>query len=159
MRIIRFGQSYLYLEDGRWHEARASFFGGLEGLHFTPGRALADPHSLPEAMSRIVPTDEVVGCFRCHGTGVSSEHSVDATRIVPGVSCEACHGPGGPHVTAATAEKLTSGAATGESGALMLDPRRLSPIDAVDFCGACHSTSWDVRMSGKTGKATLPFPV
>jgi cytochrome c553 len=94
------GQSYLYQQAGQWYEARASFFGTLDNLDFTPGRALASPRTLEEAMSRPVGNTEVVGCFRCHAIGVTSENSLDTTQLLLGVSCEACHGPGAKHATA-----------------------------------------------------------
>src|SRR5438552_3186239 len=40
---------------------------------------------------------------------------------------------------------------------LTLNPARLNPIDSVDFCGACHRTSWDVRLGGMTGISTVRF--
>jgi hypothetical protein len=30
----------------------------------------------------------------------------------------------------------------------------LSPADSVDFCGACHGTWWDVKLSGVKGVST-----
>jgi hypothetical protein len=153
------GQSYLYLVDGNWREARATFFGTLGNLHFTPGRALNLPHDLNEAMSRPVSKADVVRCFKCHATGITSEQNVDTTNLFLGISCEACHGPGGKHVTAMQAEILQTGAPSGESGNhLIFNPRTLNAADSVDFCGACHSTSWDVRLSRSTGIATLLSP-
>jgi len=32
---------------------------------------------------------------------------------------------------------------------------KLSPIDSVDFCGACHGTWWDLKLSGAKGVATV----
>jgi hypothetical protein len=64
------------------------------------------------------------------------------------VSCEACHGAGAEHVAAMKAAKLT-----GESGGStdIFNPRSLHPPDSVDFCGACHATTWDVKLSGNKG--------
>jgi Cytochrome c554 and c-prime len=153
------GQSYLYQHEGQWYEARASFFGTLGNLNFTPGRALASPHGLEEAMSRTVSNTEVMGCFRCHAVGVTSESSVDTAHLFLGVSCEACHGAGGKHVSAMQAESLVDGGPSGEvDRELIFDPGQLSATDSVDFCGACHSTWWDVRLSGKTGTSTVISP-
>jgi len=80
------GQSYLYQHDGQWYEARVSFFGTLGNLNFTPGRALASPHTVEEAMSRPVSNTEVIGCFRCHAVGVTSESSLDTSHLFLGVS-------------------------------------------------------------------------
>ena len=57
-----------------------------------------------------------------------------------GVTCEACHGPGLQHVAAMQTNPDQSAAGT------MLNPERLSPIDSVDFCGACHRTPVDVAL-------------
>jgi hypothetical protein len=153
------GQSYLYLRDGHWYEARASFFGTLNNLHFTPGRALASPRDLEEAMSRPVSNADLVRCFRCHATGVTSEYSVDTSRLLLGISCEACHGPGGKHVAAIEGEIFAMGMPSGEADEkLIFNPRRLDPTDSVELCGACHSTWWDVRLSGANGHATLLSP-
>jgi cytochrome c553 len=153
------GQSYLYQHNGQWFEARASFFATLGNLNFTPGRALASPHSLEEAMSRPVNNTEVVGCFRCHAVGITSEDSGDPSHLLCGVSCEACHGPGVKHVTAIQAETLLAGGPSGEvDESMIFDPGRLNATDSVDFCGACHSTWWDVRLTGKSGNSTVISP-
>jgi hypothetical protein len=57
------------------------------------------------------------------------------------------------------AEMLLAGRPNGEiDRALIFDPGQLGATDSVDFCGACHSTSWDVRLSGKTGNSTVILP-
>lgn len=153
------GQSYLYLRDGHWYEARASFFGTLNNLQFTPGRALSAPRDLEEATSRPVSNRDVVRCFRCHATGVSSEYTVDTSRLQLGISCEACHGPGGNHVATMETEIFVMGVPRGETDQrFIFNPRRLDPTSSVEFCGACHSTWWDVRLSGANGHATLLSP-
>jgi hypothetical protein len=154
------GQSFLYEKDHRWYEARVSFFGSIEGLHFTPGRELLVPHTLEEAMSRPVGNQETMRCFKCHATGLTSEYSVEsAKKVFLGVSCEACHGPGRKHADANSAELALSGTVSLGENSLIFNPQRLSPADSVDFCGACHSTSWDVRMSSSEGHATILSPV
>jgi hypothetical protein len=37
----------------------------------------------------------------------------------------------------------------------LLDPGLLDPSAAVDFCGACHKTFWDVKLAHETGLAAL----
>jgi hypothetical protein len=153
------GQSYLYQRAGQWYKARVSFFGTLGNLEFTPGRALLSPHSLEEAMARPVSNADVAGCFRCHAIGVTSENSIDTSLLLLGVSCEACHGPGEKHAATIRAERLMSGAADSERvQKLIFDPAQLRPTDSADFCGACHATSWDMRLTGKTGTSTVISP-
>lgn len=135
------GQSFLFQRGNDWYEARATFFGSLDNLHFTPARALSSARDLDEAMARPVSVAEVMRCFTCHSAGVTTLERVDTSRLSLGVTCEACHGPGGRHVEALRAEKLTQGAFSAEVGKdLIYNPARLAPADAVDFCGACHST-------------------
>ena len=148
----RVAQSYLFKQDdGRFYEARASYFTSLKGLDFTPARALASPSSIQEAMYRPVPMDEVRRCFACHATAVNVGGAFDERHMIPGVSCEACHGPGASHV------KFIDNRAANNSGAAksaIFNPGDLLASDAVDFCGACHGSWWDVKLSGNKGVST-----
>jgi hypothetical protein len=40
---------------------------------------------------------------------------------------------------------------------LIFNPRRLTPSDSVDFCGACHRTWWDVTSNKDIGILNLRF--
>lgn len=153
------GQSYLFERAGRWFEARTSFFGSLHALHFTPGRALASPRDLEEAMSRSVSSADVMRCFKCHATGVTSDHTVTTANLFLGISCEACHGPGAKHVAEIEAEIFAVGTPVEEKGErAIFNPGRLNANDSVDFCGACHSTWWDVLLTGNKGTEVLLSP-
>jgi hypothetical protein len=78
-----------------------------------------------------------LACYGCHATGQTlvskgvspSGLTLPGSRwIEPGVGCEGCHGPGGPHVDAARA---------GRSDVSTLAMRRGQP--SVDACAACHA--------------------
>src|ERR1700686_1558832 len=99
------GQSYLFERGGNFYESRASYFDSLKGLDFTPGRKLTDPQNVEQAMARAVSGAELVRCFSCHATSSTVNDKLDRSRIIPGISCEACHGPGLKH---ANAQKLAS---------------------------------------------------
>jgi cytochrome c553 len=148
----RVAQSYLFKQDdGKFYEARASYFTNLKALDFTPARALASPSSIQEAMYRPVAMDEVRRCFGCHATAANVGGAFDERHMMPGVTCEACHGPGASHV------KFTGNRAASKSGAgksAIFNPGDLLASDAVDFCGACHGSWWDVKLSGNTGVST-----
>jgi hypothetical protein len=88
-------------------------------------------------------------CFACHGANVASSGPI--STLIPGVTCEACHGPGGNHVAA-----MRAGLEQGP--ALIMNPGHLRPVDRVDFCGACHVTSMDILMAGNFGPPTVRFP-
>jgi hypothetical protein len=100
-------------------------------------------------MGRVVRQPELGRCFGCHMTAPTAGGRFDPDRALPGVTCEACHGPGRRHVAAAQR------GAFAEARGAVLNPARLAPADAVDFCGACHATFWDVKLAGETGVARL----
>ena len=97
----RVGQSYLFKKGtADFFEARVTYFESLGTLGFTPSRALLSPSGVEEAMDRSVGQAEVMRCFGCHATASSIGGSFDEAHLVPGVTCEACHGPGAAHVKA-----------------------------------------------------------
>ena len=145
------GQSYLFQKDGNYFESRVTYFSGLRNLHFTPTRALPAPHNLEEALARPVNMNEVIRCFSCHSAGGVVNGEFVPSRLAAGVTCEACHGPGAKHANAMEASILQQGVEDEEARALIFDPGKLSPVDSVDFCGACHGTWWDVKLTKLTG--------
>jgi hypothetical protein len=148
----RVAQSYLFkMPDGVFYESRVSYFTHLGKLEFTPARALTSPSSAEEAMYRPVPSSEVLRCFACHGTAVSIGGAFDEKRMVPGVTCEACHGPGETHI--ATIRGTGSGAGAKSSSGIF-NSGHLSPTESVEFCGACHGAWWDVKLAGVKGPST-----
>ena len=94
-------------------------------------------------------------CVACHTTSGRPEFDtpfgsqpvaaqrVDTKAVEFGIACEACHGPGEPHVRINRsplrryALHLTSGADNTIVQPLRLDPKRASQV-----CGQCHS-SWE----------------
>jgi hypothetical protein len=145
------GQSYLFLRDGNYLESRATYFRSLQNLNFTPTRALLTPHDLEEAAARPVGMAEVLRCFSCHSLGANVAGRLNTSKLTPGITCEACHGPGLRHVEAMQASQLQQGIGDEEGRRLIFDPGRLSPGDSVDFCGACHVTWWDVKLTRLAG--------
>jgi hypothetical protein len=145
------GQSYLFLRDGNYFESRVTYFSTLQNIHFTPTRALLKPHDLEEAMSRPVQIEEVERCFSCHSAGSTIAGRLDTTKLAAGVTCEACHGPGLKHTAAMQASALQGGVGDEEGKQLIFDPGKLNPGDAVDFCGSCHGTWWDIKLTRIVG--------
>jgi len=147
----RVGQSYLFAatQNGGFREARVTYFSSLQNLEFTPARGFSKARSPEEAMYRNVSPAEVKLCFGCHTTAAFSSGHLDQQSLFLGVTCEACHGPGAEHVTL-----MQSFAFSGESFSgptKVFNPASLGPQDAVDFCGACHATTWDVILTGTKG--------
>jgi Cytochrome c554 and c-prime len=147
----RVAQSYLFKKGDGFYEARASYFTNLKTLDFTPGRAIVSPSGIVEAMYRPVGEAEVQRCFACHATAANIGGQFDEKHLIPGVTCEACHGPGASHASAM--DHRTGNESAGAKGSIF-DPGDLLPADAVDFCGACHSSFWDVKLSGGKGAST-----
>jgi len=144
------GQSYLYQKGGAFFESRFSYFSTIQGFDITPAHSRATPESIEKAAGRPVAPAEVRRCFGCHNTASTTNDKFDDTRLIPSITCEACHGPGSAH-TAAMKAGLEAGAG------LISNPGRLKPVDQVDFCGACHTTWWDVNLSGSTGVGNARF--
>src|SRR2546430_8699660 len=94
---------------------------------------------------------EIGQCYGCHSSAWTFGEHFDEQNFVLGVSCEACHGPGGKHAADEQAALASTGQPTGE---FIFNPARLIPVDAVDFCGACHGTWWDVKLSDAKGVNT-----
>ena len=150
--IGRAGQSYLFKrEDGKFYEARVTYFDTLKTIGFTPARALTSPKNIEEAMFRPVGSEEIARCFGCHTTASTIGGRFDEKELMQGVTCEACHGAGAKHVASAQAQLI---AGITEDPAGIFNPATLNPADSVDFCGACHSTWWDVKLSGVKGVST-----
>jgi hypothetical protein len=148
----RVGQSYLFKKgDGGFYEARITYFESLGTLGVTPFRALQSPSGIDEAMYRPVPEAEVLRCFSCHTTAADIGGRFDEQRLVPGVACEACHSPGASHVKEMSA--LLKGAPNSGKPEIF-NSAHLSPTEQVEFCGACHSSWWDVKLSGAKGVST-----
>lgn len=146
----RVGQSFLFApKDGTFREARVTYFSTLQNLHFTPARGFSTVNSPAEAMYRVVGAAEVQRCFGCHTTASFTGDRLDEENLFLGVTCEACHGPGTKHVTTMQSFVLAGLSFSGPTN--IFNPASLEPQDAVDFCGACHATTWDVILSGAKG--------
>ena len=146
--VGKVGQTYLFERDGGLHEARVSYYDGPRALDVTPARAVAAPAGLDEAMARPVSPAEARRCFGCHTTAPTTSGRFDTASLMPGVTCEACHGPGRQHVAVMTRSRTAA-------STKIMNPRDLDPADSVDFCGACHATFWDVKLADERGLAAL----
>jgi hypothetical protein len=132
------GQTFLYQQNARFYESHISFYKASQSLDITPGQSRSVPATLESAAGRAIPPNEAGLCFGCHTTASTTKNLFDPSASYPGVTCEACHGPGVQHIAAARAktEKRGSG--------LIFNPAQLARVDSVDFCGACHRTWQDV---------------
>jgi Cytochrome c554 and c-prime len=132
------GQTFVVQSGEGLCESQLSYFQAIGGLDLTPGHERAAPQDLEHAFGLRQTMETVQQCFGCHTTGSSVRGGFDQARATPGVTCEACHGPGARHVKAMKADEEESGKSE------MLDPRMFGPVKLVDFCGACHRAPLDV---------------
>jgi len=138
-------ETYVLRHDGKLYEGRVSYYHGIDGLDWTVGDALNPPPSLEAAFGRDITGDEAKNCFSCHGTGAIVEGQLALDHLVPGVHCEACHGPGKTHTAA-----MISG--IGGEGGSIFNPRNLPPDTlSQEFCGACHRSANVVGMMPDLG--------
>ena len=132
------GQTFMLRSGGSLFESQLSYFPAINGLDLTPGHVKGSPQDLEAAFGLRQSPETAQKCFSCHTTASSSRGQLDVHQATPGVTCEACHGPGALHVKAMRADQLESGLD------LILDPRSFGPVELVDFCGACHRAPLDV---------------
>jgi hypothetical protein len=145
------GQTYLFQRKAAFYESHLSFYNRVQGLELTTGHEPATPEDIESALGRRMDADETRRCFACHASGSTIANRFDPTHVTPGVTCEACHGPGAKHVAAMKSGKIDDGRRAS------FNPGRLSPIASVDFCGACHRTWADVLQGGFTGVINARF--
>ena len=131
------GQTYVLEYDGAFYESRVSFYNAIQGLDFTLGHPRTEPDSLAAALGKPMPRDETLQCFSCHSTGTVIGTELHLDKMIPGVSCESCHGPGGNHMAAAKAGLPCRDR--------IFNPARLNADDmAQEFCGACHRSAMEI---------------
>jgi hypothetical protein len=132
------GQTYILDHDGACYESQVSSFAGLHGMDLTPGHTPRAAGNLKNALGEQLSISAAARCFACHTTYSTTDSKFDASRAVSGIHCEQCHGPGLQHINAVHADER------GEALKAILNPAHLSPVESVDFCGACHRTTVDV---------------
>ncbi len=145
------GQTYVYELNGVKYESRVSFYNAIDGLDITLGHSPEAPKTLIEAAGRAMSVDEEKNCFFCHSTGTNVAQRFQLEKMTPGIGCEACHGPGEPHVAAMKAgEKAGTGI------------KKLGQVDGDDMtqtvCGQCHRSVDDViEMPNRAGINNVRF--
>ena len=122
--------AYLH-EQERWIPRNSAFV-------VPPG----DPHNFPFGIWN-------TNCLRCHSThpkprnGTPAQSETVQTQVVEfGISCEACHGPGGAHVRAnRDPVRRYQLHLRGGADPTIVNPARLSPVLSTEVCGQCHAVS------------------
>jgi hypothetical protein len=131
------GQTYIFRHNGELHESRVSFYKDLKGLDWTMGYQLSLPSSLDDAVGRAIKVNEARECFACHSTAAINGLELQLERLIPGVSCEACHGPGRDHIAAMEAKRF--------SDKHIFNPGKMESDElGQEFCGSCHHSAEQV---------------
>src|SRR5260370_2981202 len=132
------GQTYILRHKGKLYESRVSFYPAIDNLDWTIGYAQNLPKTLEESVGRPISADEARSCFSCRGTAAIAGNKLVLEKVVPGVGCEACHGPGERHVTA-----IQTGT---DENLYIFNPKSLDPDTlSQEFCGACHRSASTVE--------------
>jgi hypothetical protein len=125
------GQTYLLQYEGAYYESLVSYYREVGGLDFTIGAPRGVPESLEKALGRRLGDTETRNCFSCHSTDGVRGGKITLEKMIPGVRCEACHGPGASHV-----EAIRQGE---PGGKLIFNPAVLGGDELTqEFCASCH---------------------
>ena len=139
------GQTWLLEKDRIYTEGRVSYYTALHALDITTGHSQDVPSTQELALGNRLDTTMARACFGCHTTMSTIAAVFNPMEAMPGVTCQACHGPGAAHVREMSGETSETGAMSKASG--IFNPASLPPPASVDFCGACHRIWVDVAMS------------
>lgn len=127
------GQTYLFRYGGFYFESQVSFYEGIQRLAITMGHITYPPHSLGRALGNPLSQPDARKCFACHATAAVANGQLQIVKMIPGVTCESCHGPGAAHIAAVRSGNLAH--------LHIFNPGRLSTGQMTAFCGACHRTA------------------
>jgi hypothetical protein len=108
------------VEGGRFFEHRISWYVAPQAPRRTMGHP-AEPSANPAlALGIAQDNDTIFRCFHCHATAVAPGPKLDA--MIPGVTCERCHGPAAAHAAKGTP----------------LARKEFRRDDVLELCGSCH---------------------
>ncbi len=145
------GQTYVFRHEGAFYESRVSFYNDTKALDWTMGYQHSAPASLAEAPGRAISADEARDCFGCHSTGAISGLQLRVDRLIPGVTCEACHGPGADHIASMVARNFKD--------KRIFNPGHMGADEmSQEFCGSCHRSAEQVMTNKSlTGIVSVRF--
>lgn len=143
------GQTYVFEYQGFFFESEVSYYDQIHGLDITLGHQNTTPAFLEGALGIRLPWRDQWLCFGCHSTAAVSGNQFQLDKMIPGVSCEGCHGPGADHIAAVKGGHLED--------LHIFNPASLRPGDLNEFCGACHRTSLAEKLLGIRGVQNVRF--
>lgn len=126
------GQTYILEKDGAYYESLVSYYQAIDGLDITIGDR--SPASLHDAAGRHIGSHEIAMCFGCHTSNGVSGGRVSEDTLLPGVTCERCHGPTADHL---------AGLKKGDPQLFRMKKLTgMTAEESAQFCGQCHRT-WE----------------
>ncbi len=143
--------TFVFQDRGTYYESRVSFFNSIRGLDYTTGAPLPRTKSLIEVAGVEMNPTRVRNCFGCHSTGAVKGSQLQLDQLTPGITCEACHGPGGEHVAAIQEGKIE------KARTQIFNPGRLNTEEEFEFCGSCHISFRRAIESGVQGIENVRF--
>jgi Cytochrome c554 and c-prime len=127
----RHGQTYLYWDGDRLFELPVSYWTYEHRWVNSPGYPDGQLHWDRHARPR---------CLECHVSYFSSlpppDNRYAKDKLVLGIDCERCHGPGALHVAR---ERSTTPPRAGSSDEAIVNPAHLSRDRQTDLCALCHA--------------------
>ena len=132
----RKAQSYLYWRGNQLLQLPVSWFSATDSWANSPGFPTDQVK-----FNRLIPAH----CMECHSTmcnllpatgtipGPNPPAFFDRQRMIYGIGCENCHGPGARHVAYESQHPEDKG------GHYIVNPAMLSRQQKLDVCAACHS--------------------
>jgi hypothetical protein len=125
----RKGQTYLFWDGDALFQLPVSYWTEIGGWVNSPGYVDGTANFERPVAGR---------CLECHATAFASqappENAYRRTSLVPGITCEKCHGPGAEHVAR---YRSAAPPRTPAEGAIV-NPARLSRARQIDGCALCH---------------------
>lgn len=127
------GETYAYWQGNRLYELPVSYWSDGHQWINSPGYV----DGTADFSRPINPA-----CLECHATYIHAlstdpgTNRYDRASLIPGISCESCHGPGESHVELETSRQA---GADGAPDVGILNPAKFSRDRQVDLCAECHN--------------------
>lgn len=147
------GQTFIFRAKDTYFETEVAYYPTLKRLDIVAGLPRAMPPTIQQAFA--VPLEPLAArqCILCHTTAAVTNNQLHVESLIPGVTCEDCHGPGAKH--AAAMQQLGKNQKALQT--FIYNPAKLSPQNLENFCGACHRTSLHVEQEGLHGLDTVHY--